>query len=272
MSASPASAVHMTVSARKLFDSDFYLALETLRSEAGGPADTGRRFERLMRRAFETHPYEYGPERFESVWLWSDWPDRKALGYGADIGIDLVAKQTPAYGGGLCAIQCKNYAEDHKVPTKGVDSFLAASGAAHFSSRILVVTSDLEQAGWTKVKKASPRCEVLGPAHLDSWNAPWRDFLDRPDEFTFDRTKRHKPRSDQREALDAVAKGYQQGSRGRLVMPCGTGESLVAMWAAEENVGAGGTVLYLVPSIAFMGQTMREWARNRGTGHMYVGV
>ena len=107
MSASPASAVHMTVSARKLFDSDFYLALETLRSEAGGPADTGRRFERLMRRAFETHPYEYGPERFESVWLWSDWPDRKALGYGADIGIDLVAKQTPAYGGGLCAIQCK---------------------------------------------------------------------------------------------------------------------------------------------------------------------
>ena len=262
----------MQVTARKLFDSDFYLALETLRSEAGGPADTGRRFERLMRRAFATHPYEYGPERFESVWLWSDWPDRKALGYGADIGVDLVARQTPAYGGGLCAIQCKNYAEDHKVPTSGVDSFLAASGAAHFSSRILVVTSDLEKAGWTKVKKASPRCEVLGPAHLDSWDAPWRDFLDRPDEFTFDRSKRHKPRSDQRDALDAVAKGYQQASRGRLVMPCGTGKSLVSMWAAEENVGAGGTVLYLVPSIALMGQTMREWARNRSTGHIYVGV
>jgi len=77
----------MTVTARKLFDSDFYLALETLRSEAGGPADTGRRFERLMRRAFEAHPYEYGPERFESVWPWPDWPDRAQFGYGADIGI-----------------------------------------------------------------------------------------------------------------------------------------------------------------------------------------
>ena len=272
MTASPVSAVQMTVSARKLFESDFYLALDTLRSEAGGPADTGRRFERLMRRAFETHPYEYGPERFERVWMWSQWPERKALGYGADIGIDLVAKQTPAYGGGLCAIQCKNYAEDHKVPTKGVDSFLAASGAAHFDSRILVVTSDLEQAGWTKVKKASPRCEVIGPGQLDSWEAPWREFLDRPDEFTFAARARHEPRPDQREALDAVAKGYQQASRGRLVMPCGTGKSLVAMWAAEENVAAGGTVLYLVPSIALMGQTMREWARNRGTGHVYVGV
>ena len=272
MTASPTGAVQMTVSARKLFESDFYLALDTLRSEAGGPADTGRRFERLMRRAFETHPYEYGPERFEHVWMWSEWPARKALGYGADIGIDLVAKQTPAYGGGLCAIQCKNYAEDHKVPTKGVDSFLAASGAAHFDSRILVVTSDLEQAGWTKVKKASPRCEVIGPGQLDSWEAPWREFLDRPDEFTFAARARHEPRPDQREALDAVAKGYQQNSRGRLIMPCGTGKSLVAMWAAEENVAAGGTVLYLVPSIALMGQTMREWARNRDTGHVYVGV
>ena len=206
------------------------------------------------------------------VWLWSEWPERTALGYGADIGIDLVAKQTPAYGGGLCAIQCKNYAEAHTVPTSGVDSFLAASGAEHFSSRILVVTSDLGQAGWTKVEKASPRCEVIGPALLDSWDAPWREFLDRPDEFAFATRTRHKPRPDQREALDAVAKGYQEGSRGRLVMPCGTGKSLMAMWAAEENVGADGTVLYLVPSIALMGQTMREWARNRGIGHVYVGV
>jgi len=118
VTASPASAAHMTVTARKLFDSDFYLALETLRSEAGGPADTGRRFERLMRRAFEAHPYEYGPERFESVWLWPDWPDRAQFGYGADIGIDIVAKQTPAYGGGLCAIQCKNYAVDSTATTR----------------------------------------------------------------------------------------------------------------------------------------------------------
>ena len=272
MTAPPTRVGHMTVSARKLFESDLYLALNTLRGEAGGPADSGRRFERLMRRAFETHPYEYGPERFEHVWLWSEWPERTATGYGADIGIDLVAKQTPAHGGGLCAIQCKNYAATHKVPTSGVDSFLAASGAEHFSSRILVLTSDLGKAGWTKVEKASPRCEVIGPALLDSWDAPWQEFLDRPDEFAFATRTRHKPRPDQREALDAVAKGYQKGSRGRLVMPCGTGKSLMAMWAAEENVGAGGTVLYLVPSIALMGQTMREWARHRGTGHVYVGV
>ena len=260
------------MSEAKLFHSDFYLALKSLRSDAAGSVDTGRRFERLMRRAFETHPYEYGPARFEEVWLWTDWPDRTALGYGTDLGIDLVARQTEAHGGGLCAIQCKNYAEDNKVPTSDVNSFLAASGTAHFTTRILVMTSDLEKAGWTKVKKASPRCEVIGPGKLDSWPAPWQDFLDRPEELDFHKRPKHSPRPDQRDALDAIAKGYQQAGRGRLVMPCGTGKSLVAMWAAEENVGAGGTVLYLVPSIALMGQTMREWARNRSIDHIYVGV
>ena len=227
------------MSSDRLFDSSVGRTLDALRSEAAGPADAGRRFERLMRRAFETHPHEYGPARFKRVWLWSEWPQRTEFGYGQDIGIDLVADQTAAYGGGLCAIQCKNYAEGHKVPTSGVDSFLAASGTARFTHRILVITSDLERAGRTKVDNASPRCEVIGPDRLDSWPAAWREFIDRPEELTFEHCP-HTPRPDQREALDAIAKGRLDHSRGRLIMPCGTGKSLVAMWGAEENVPDGG--------------------------------
>ena len=244
----------------------------TLGDPAVTPADMGRRFERLMCRIFEAHPHEYGPDRFERVWLWMDWPDRAALGYGADIGIDIVAEQTAAYGGGLCAIQCKHYAADHKVPTSGVDSFLAASSNPIFTSRLLVVTSDLERAGWTKTDKASPRCEVIGPARLADIAGDWSDHLNDPATLSFETPERHTPRPDQRDALNAVSKGYQNHSRGRLVMPCGTGKSLVAMWAAEENVADGGQVLYLVPSIALMGQTMREWARHRTRAHAYIGV
>ena len=257
----------------KLFRSDFDDALEAISEDAQSSVEKGRRFERLMRRAFQTHPYEYGPARFKNVWLWSDWPDREQQGYGQDIGIDLVAEQTDAYGGGLCAIQCKFYAEDHKVPTSGVNSFLAASQTAAFTSRILVITSDLEQAGWTKVKKAAaPRCEVIGPEALGAWPDPWRELLDNPDDFAFSPETKHTPREDQREALDAIAKSYQHQTRGRVIMPCGTGKSVVALWAAEENVGRGGTVLYLVPSIALMGQTMREWARHRTLPHTYLGI
>ena len=107
---------------------------------------------------------------------------------------------------------------------------------------------------------------------MDAWDAPWRDFLDNPDDFKFAPVKKHSARPDQREALDGVANAYEHGSKGRVIMPCGTGKSVVSMWAAEENVRPGGTVLYLVPSIALMGQTMREWARHRTVGHTYLGI
>ncbi len=62
------------------------------------------------------------------------------------------------------------------------------------------------------------------------------------------------------------------GVRGRVVMPCGTGKSVVALWAAEELAGLGRRVLYLVPSISLMDQTMREWARQRSLHHRYLGA
>lgn len=92
----------------------------TLRSESVTAAKKGKRFERLMRVAFERHPGEYGPARFKRVWMWSDWPERADRGFLAqDTGIDLVAEQTEAHGGGLCAIQCKFYAEKGKIPYVG---------------------------------------------------------------------------------------------------------------------------------------------------------
>ena len=37
-------------------------------------------------------------------------------------------------------------------------------------------------------------------------------------------------------------------------------------------VGEGGRVLYVMPSISLMGQTMREWATQRQTEQRYIGV
>ena len=47
---------------------------------------------------------------------------------------------------------------------------------------------------------------------------------------------------------------------------------MVALWAAERIVGESGRVLYVVPSISLMGQTMREWATQRRTNQQYIGV
>ena len=233
----------------------------------------GKAFERLMKYAFRRHPDVYGPQRFKNVWLWMEWPDREAHGYGGDVGIDLVAEQTESAGGGLCAIQTKAHMEG-RIDKKAVDSFISASTGSAFSARLLVLTAPMTAQARTMVEKAVPRCEVLHRSDLEAWPVDWAECLDDPARLRFVPRPRHAPKPFQQEAVAKVLSGFEEHDRGRLVLPCGTGKSVVSLWIAEKLVGRGGRVLYLVPSIALMNQTMREWAQQRDPEipHRYIGV
>ena len=78
--------------------------------------------------------------------------------------------------------------------------------------------------------------------------------------------------SNQQAAFDDVLAGFRDHARGKLVMACGAGKTFTALRIAEAVAGAGGRVLYLVPSISLFSQSMREWATQRATAHRYVGV
>ena len=251
-------------------------ALDMLRdraAESGASSSStvgqGRLFERMVLAALRDHPGEYGPARFEDLWLWGDWPGRHDRLHTGDIGIDLVGQQTEAYGGGLCAVQCKFY-DTGRVSTADVDKFLAASDGEEWTSRIFVATSDYTGPAAQKLDGAR-NTQILNRAKLDAWPLNWLDLAADPDRAEYDHI-RYTPRPDQRAAVDAVADGLAAADRGRLLMPCGTGKSVVALWAAERLSGKAGRVLYLVPSIALMDQTMREWAGQRAMPHRYLGV
>ena len=246
-----------------------YLA-ETLRKGAEYAASTvekGTFLERLMQAVMERHPGEYGKQRFEQVWRWDDYPDK----WGHDTGIDLVARQTEAFGGGDLAIQCKFFDPSLTVSKVDVDKFVSASATGQFSGRLFVTTAPIAKEGLRVIERAEPRCEILNVADMDDWVDDWREYAQRPGDIELALPK-HTPRPDQEEALDAISQGFDESDRGKLILPCGTGKSVVALWAAEREVGVGGNVLYLVPSIALMGQTMREWARHRTIEHSYLGV
>ena len=237
------------------------------------PQARGKAFERIMQQAFRLHPDVYGPQRLKKVWLWMEWPDRQAHGYGADVGIDLVAEQTEAAGGGLCAIQAKAHL-DGRISKAAVDSFISASAGAAFSARLLVLTAPLTNQARTMVEHAVPRCEVLYRSDLESWPVNWAECLDDPSLMRFVPRPRHTPKPFQTDAVSSILEDLEENDRGRLVMPCGTGKSVVSLWIAERFAGGGGRVLYLVPSIALMNQTMREWAAQRDPDipHRYIGV
>ena len=70
-------------------------------------------------------------------------------------------------------------------------------------------------------------------------------------------------RPHQREAKDAVLGGLLTHDRGQLVMACGTGKTFTSLKIAEQvaldNKARATQVLFLVPSIQLLNQTLREW-------------
>lgn len=249
---------------------------EALEIGMGGtttPQEQGRQFEVALRQALRVHPAEWGRSRFEDVWLWRDWPQLNEFGYKkSDPGIDLVALTNDAWGDKkFVAIQAKYGLSD--ISTKEINSFLAASDNSNiFGERVLVADRHIAKNGEEKLEKAHPRCQILRLNDIDGWVADWREYIpNQIDELQID-FKQHELRSYQTEALTGIEKCFEDSDRAKLVLPCGTGKSFIALKAAERIGGRGKTVLYLVPSISLMGQTMREWARHRSIEHQYVGV
>lgn len=235
----------------------FGALLDTFYFGALDERDKGDKFERLMRSYFMTDPA--WASQFSQVWLWRDYPDR---GVRTDTGIDLVAQE--AGTGDRAAIQCKFYDPEHVIAKKDIDSFIAASATKEFSRRLFVSTS-LKPWG----SNAEAQVEALEPPMTrvslgDLADAPidWSQFsLDTPDHMV--RTDEVKaPRAHQRDAMDKVAKGFTEHDRGKMIMACGTGKTYTALQIAEQQTPANGTVLFLVPSISLLSQTLTAWKRD----------
>ena len=245
--------------------SHFDEALTILRDRATDLFGMGRSFERLMQAALTREPGILG-DRFERVWLWHEWPDRD----GPDTGIDLVAEERE---GGLCAIQCKFFDPHRPVPKKDIDAFLAKSEPARYTSRLIINTGGAIQRNALRTLQDSPKpCRVLDASELNGWDVDWLRHVDDPEGLEFRTREPYTPHSYQQEAVDEVCEGLAVHDRGQLILPCGTGKTAVTLWIAERMVGKGGRVLYLVPSIALMAQTMREWSAQKRLPLRYLGI
>ncbi|MCY4170711.1 MAG: DEAD/DEAH box helicase family protein [Bacteroidetes bacterium] len=77
----------------------------------------------------------------------------------------------------------------------------------------------------------------------------------------------------QKEAIAKVLVGLsEKDSRDKMVMACGTGKTFTSLRIAEELIGKGGRVLYLVPSLSLMSQTIREWTKDSRIPLSYYAV
>ena len=238
----------------------FDVILEKIRKESKDTKELGDKFEKIMLDFFKVDRH-YNSQFGNDVWSWKKYSKDNNI-HRPDDGIDIVARQKD---GTLCGIQCKCYADDGSIDLKALGTFQTACKTYGMKRMILVYTGDhITEKAEYHLKKNNGA--ILTSETLRSTSVDWSDFP---------RLKAKKPhplRKYQKDAFDDVVKGFQKNDRGQLIMACGTGKTLVSLRIAEKIAPKDGIVLYLVPSITLIQQSMREWSENRQLGQYYIGV
>jgi len=233
--------------------------LQSYRDFAITEREKGTYFERLGMAFFINDPVQ--AEEYEAVWPWSEWA--KANGWdGKDVGIDLVAKLRNEDG--FAAIQAKFYAADTRIQKAHIDSFISASGKEPFRRRVVLDTTEQEWGANAEEMIRGQAIPVvrIGLTYLRESRIDWTIFEARG-EIVLAAKKTLMPH--QRDALADVSSGLAVADRGKMIMACGTGKTFTSLKIAEAIAGKGKRVLFMVPSLALMSQTVREWTNDTET-------
>lgn len=241
----------------------FQKILDKYRKIAFSERDKGDRFERLMQTYLLTDPkYAF---LFKNVWLWNEFPGKLDLG-GGDTGIDLVAL---THEGDYWAIQCKCFQEGATIDKPAVDSFLSTSSrefkneqmqTTRFAHRLWISTTNKWGPNATEaIRNQNPPVTRINLFDLIEAPVDW-EKLEQGIHGEESRTPKKTLRNHQTEALTKTHDHFKTADRGKLIMACGTGKTFTALRIAENETEGKGLILFLVPSIALLGQTLREWS------------
>ncbi len=222
--------------------------------------DKGTLFERLTQLYLQTQP-EY-QSQLENVWnAATDLPEKVRTKLNlpqTDEGIDLIAETR---NGDFWAIQCKFRANTEKALTRKELSTFTSLAFATCKNIALGVVAHTCSKPVKKQKLLGKTVEIgLGrwlEIDADGWKRIHAQLSGHPE-----LPKRRRPRPHQKAAIKASKKHFRSKkiSRGRMIMPCGTGKSLTAFWVAQALKDVN-TILVAVPNLALIKQSLADWTR-----------
>lgn len=193
---------------------------------------------------------------YQNVWLLSEVPES----YGIpkkDTGVDLVAEQK---NGDLVAIQAKFYT--NKVGKSEINSFVAELGKSYYQRGLIVSTmDDWNSNARETIDQNEKGIEIIGLSDLRNSQIDWSQFnFERPENVVVKKPK--KLRDYQQTAKENALAHFKENERGQLIMAPGTGKTFTSLKISEalsKDKAGPFKVLYLVPSIQLLTQTLRGW-------------
>ncbi|EOS7746650.1 DEAD/DEAH box helicase, partial [Enterococcus hirae] len=157
--------------------------------------------------------------------------------------------------------QAKFY--DNKIYKRHIDSFLAELGKSYYSDGIIVYSLDsLSSNADEAINQLSKPVAQIGLSDLRNSQVDWESFIpSRPNEVKVKNVKKTRPY--QNEAIDLTIEYFKENDRGQLIMAPGTGKTFTSLKLVEKMAKQTNketfNVLYLVPSIQLLSQTLIGW-------------
>ncbi|MBK3949363.1 type ISP restriction/modification enzyme [Staphylococcus haemolyticus] len=235
----------------------FFSLIKKMDNNIDQQRDRGTLFERLCIAYLKNEPLY--SNLFDEVWMLNEVPDKYEIPK-VDTGVDLVAKKNGSEE--LTAIQCKYYSEKTTIRKAHIDSFLNEVGKKYYTDGLIITTTDK----WSKnaddaLNDRNKKIMRLSLSDLHNSKIDWSTFnFGNSDEVKLLPPKT--PRKHQIPAIEAVVKGFEENDRGKLIMAPGTGKTYTSMAITEklaESKNDTFKVLYLVPSIQLLSQTLKSW-------------
>ncbi|MHB1665316.1 MAG: type ISP restriction/modification enzyme [bacterium] len=218
--------------------------------------DKGTAFERLMIKFFQTDLL-YN-QKYKNIWMWGDWAELfPEYNFSAkDTGIDLVAQDNNSE---FYAIQCKFYSEEHILKKEDIDSFFTLSGKKPFTERIIIVTTNnVSDNVNTSLDNQTIPVNLITLDDLENSSIDWLQ-LDLNNIESLPKKPKKTIRPHQQEALENAIDYYKINNKGKLIMACGTGKTYASLKIMESITPDNANILFLVPSLSLLSQTLKEW-------------
>src|SRR5574344_627100 len=250
---------------------NIYEILKKFREESFSESEKGTKFERLIKNWFLTASIYSG--KIKNVYMWNEFPYRDQLGLH-DVGIDLVAE---TYDNEYWAIQCKCYKESSSIQKHHVDTFISTLNRKFyitnvefsFSNALWVQTNSVDK--WSSnalesIKNQSIPVQIIDIETLSNSDVNWEKILNGLSGSDARSTKKH-PLEHQVIALQKAHEYFvdKNQERGKLIMACGTGKTYTSLKIVEDILQDKGLVLFMVPSIALLNQSINAWKSDATT-------
>ena len=234
--------------------------LQHYRDMAATSRDLGNRFEGLIQQVLLKVPqYQL---LFTQVQTYKEWQqEHLELGVSeVDTGIDLVATlREPQKGAAYVAIQCKFYREHSALSMRDLATFLSVSSTPFFASRLLIATNrGLNSHAQKQVANQEKPLQIISLETLRQFPIDWAQFVQTN---TVSTLPKRQLRPYQQTAVTNTINGFKDYARGKLIMACGTGKTFTALRIAERQAQQNHLVLFLVPSLSLLSQSMNDWVQ-----------